>query len=66
MLFSDGIDIILERVRPSFIFCDADVLESVKEIVDRIGFSAKFFTVNESVDGYESIDSLLKVFQLAS
>ena len=60
MEFSDGIDAILNRLTPSFIFCDADVLESVKDMIDSIGFNAKFHTVNGSVDGYESIDALTK------
>ncbi|XP_055297009.1 probable 4-coumarate--CoA ligase 1 [Sitodiplosis mosellana] len=51
--------VLLDRVRPSFIFCDADVLASVKEIVNNIGFSSKFFIVNGWADGYESIDSLM-------
>lgn len=46
-------------MRPSYIFCDADVLEAIKEIIDDIGVSAKIFIVNGSVDGYDSIDSLM-------
>ncbi|XP_055297897.1 uncharacterized protein LOC129566201 [Sitodiplosis mosellana] len=55
----DVIAKILERVRPSFIFCDTDVLESVKKIVNGNGISAKFFTVNGSDNGCDSIDSLI-------
>lgn len=56
---SDGASHIIQRVEPSFIFCDADELLSVKQIIDDIGLSAKLFTVNGSVDGYDSIDELM-------
>ncbi|XP_055297527.1 uncharacterized protein LOC129566039 [Sitodiplosis mosellana] len=59
LIVKDGIDVLLDRLRPSFIFGDADVLDSVKEIVNNMGFSSKFFTVNGSADAYESIDSLM-------
>ena len=58
--FSDGIRVLLGRLRPSFIFCDADVLNAVKDVINDIGFNAEFFTVNGSADGYESIDALMK------
>lgn len=57
--FSDGISHILQRVRPSFIFCDRDVLESVNEISSETGLNAKIFSVNEEVHGFETIDSLM-------
>ncbi|XP_031638217.1 4-coumarate--CoA ligase-like 7 [Contarinia nasturtii] len=50
---------ILQRVRPSIIFCDADVLQTIKKITTEIGLNAKLFTVNGSVDGFDSIDSLM-------
>lgn len=57
--FSDDISTILQRLRPSFIFCDADVLESIKEITVDIELIAKLFTVNGSADGFDSINSLV-------
>lgn len=56
---SDGASHILQRVEPSFIFCDADELLSVKKIIDDIGLKAELFTVNGSVEGYDSIDDLM-------
>lgn len=47
-------------MKPSFIFCDADVLESIKSIINDIGLEAKLFTVNGTLDGYDSIDSLIE------
>lgn len=56
---SDGASHILQRVEPSFIFCDADELLSVKKIIDDIGLKAELFTVNGSVEGYDSVDDLM-------
>lgn len=50
---------LLKRVTPQFIFCDANVLLSVKNAVDAIGLNAKFFTVNGTMDGFDTIDSLM-------
>lgn len=47
-------------MRPSFIFCDSDVLESVNEIVTDIGLNVKLFSVDKEVNGFDAIDSLLK------
>lgn len=55
---TDGLFEIIERVGPSYIFCDADVLKPVKTIVDNIGRNAKLFTVDASVDGFDTIDNL--------
>lgn len=60
LFISDGIAQILRRVRPSFIFCDSDVLESVNEIVTDIGLNVKLFSVDKEVNGFDAIDSLLK------
>ncbi|XP_031637198.1 luciferin 4-monooxygenase-like [Contarinia nasturtii] len=59
LIVEDGISTILQRLRPAIIFCDADVLRSIQDTIDGIGLSAKIFTVNKSVDGYDSIDSLM-------
>lgn len=58
-IFPDENAKILQRVDPSYIFCDADVLSAAQKIVTDAGMNAKFFTVNENVDGYDSIESLL-------
>lgn len=58
--FSDGICDIFQRVRPSFVFCDSDIVESIKDIIRDIGLNVKIFTVNETVDGFDSIDVLMK------
>lgn len=58
-VISDGISVIVQRVKPSIIFCDADVLQSTKEILNDIELNAKLFTVNGSINGIESIDSLV-------
>lgn len=47
-------------MRPSFIFCDADVLGAIKEIIVDIKLDAKLFIVNGSADGYDSIDTLMQ------
>lgn len=60
MCIADGISTILQRVRPTFIFCDADVLETIRDINNDIGLNAKLFTVNGSADGFDSIDNLMK------
>lgn len=58
--FLDGISFILQRVRPAFIFCDADVLETINQIIVDIELDAKFFIVNGTTDGYDSIDTLMQ------
>lgn len=55
----DDISKILQRVRPSFIFCDSDVFKSIKEILDDIELKAKLFTVRGTVDGVDTLDSLM-------
>ncbi|XP_031628671.1 4-coumarate--CoA ligase-like 7 [Contarinia nasturtii] len=55
----DGISLILQRVRPTFIFCDSDVLQTIKETTTDIGLNTKLFTVNGSLNGFDSIDSLM-------
>lgn len=57
--FSDGAAQILQRIEPSFIFCDADVLLLVEKITVDIGLNAKLFSVNGKVKGFDSIDSLM-------
>lgn len=59
LLFLDGVPHLLKRVKPQFIFCDANVLLSVKNTIDTIGLSAKLFTVNGTMDGFDTIDSLM-------
>lgn len=46
-------------MKPQFIFCDATVLLSVKSTIDSIGLNAKLFTVNGTIDGFDTIDSLM-------
>lgn len=58
-MISDGMAEILQRIEPSFIFCDADILPTVIQVNNEAGLNAKLFTVNENVDGYDSIDSLM-------
>lgn len=57
--FLDGIVDIFQRIRPSFIFCDSDILDSIKDVINDIELDAKVFTVNESVDGFDSINVLM-------
>lgn len=57
--FPDGVPHILKRITPKFIFCDANVLLSVKNTINTIGLNAKLFTVNGTIDGFDSIDSLM-------
>lgn len=59
--FLDGASHILQRVEPSFIFCDADVILPVQKIAHDIGLIARLFTVNNEVKGFDSIDSLIRV-----
>lgn len=47
---------ILQRIDPSFIFCDADILPMID---NETKMKAKVFTVNENVDGYDPIGSLM-------
>lgn len=56
----DGLSPILRRLEPTFIFCDADVLLPVEAICTTIGLNVKLLTVNESVEGFDSLDSLTK------
>lgn len=60
MIITDGNAKTLERIEPSFVFCDSVALSAVQKIVTEIGLNVKLFTVNEKVTGYESIDSLLE------
>lgn len=46
-------------MRPSFVFCDADVLKSVKAVIDGAELNAQLFTVDEPVDGFDAIDDLM-------
>lgn len=55
----DGASHVFRRVEPSLIFCDADILTDIEKIVNDINLSAKIFTVNGTVEGFDSIDSLM-------
>lgn len=57
----DEFDRLTRKVRPTFIFCDDDVLAWVAKITTDIGLNAKLFTVKGIASGYESIDSLMAV-----
>lgn len=59
IIFTDFVPKLLNRIRPQYIFCDADVLWPVKDIIDSIELNAKLFTVNGIVDGFDTIDSLM-------
>lgn len=59
LIISDGIAHILQQVRPSFIFCDSDILETVNGIADKISLNAKLFLVDKQVNDFETIDSLM-------
>lgn len=60
LLITDGVSPIFQRVRPSFIFCDSDVIEAVNKICLDIGLSAKLFSVDAKVNGFDSIDRILE------
>lgn len=55
----DEIDSLTRKVRPTFIFCDDDVLASVEKITTDIGLNAKLFSVKGIASGYDTIDSLM-------
>lgn len=55
----DEIDSLTRKVRPTFIFCDDDVLAWVAKITTDIGLNAKLFTVKGIASGYDTIDSLM-------
>lgn len=55
----DEIDRLTQKVKPTFIFCDDDVLASVEKITTEIGLNAKLFTVKGKASGYDTIDSLM-------
>jgi 4-coumarate--CoA ligase len=49
------------KTKPKIIFCDASVVKTVQNAVDKISTKPEIYTLMERVEGYKFVDNLLNV-----
>lgn len=59
MLSSKDIHNILEKTKPSILFCDANSYNGIYEILKNIQWTMKIFIFGAQIDGLESFENLL-------
>lgn len=58
--YLDGLLPILQRIAPTFIFCDVEEVVRVDEMARTIGLNPKIFLINGLVTNYENMEVLFK------
>lgn len=58
MLSKEELILILQKSKPSAIFCDINACDQLEEVLDELPYNIQVFTFDGQIDGYESVECL--------